>query len=438
MRLALLGLNHKTAPLELREGMALTTGEIPGMLQALAAHPAVAEVMWLSTCNRVEIYVVPTGETTPLDAVEALVLEAQKLDPATFQAHGYRADGRAAAAHFLRVAASLDSMVVGEPQILGQVKAAAEIARRAATMGPILNRVVQLTVQAAKRTRTETGIGKMRVSVGSVAVDLARRIFGHLDDCRVLIVGAGKMGEITGKAISRAGAPRVYVTNRSADRARALADKHGWSARGFDELEDLLGRVDVVLTSTGAARPIIGERLIRRVIRARKYRPLFIVDIAVPRDVEPSVGDLDTVYLYNVDDLVAISDTNQETRQTEVLAAERLLESALADIQSWYESLSVQPTLVALREHADGVAMGELQRSFAKKLKHLSPADQTLVEQAMKTALAKVLHPTMVALKGSVQGTGSAGLAAAARVLYGLDETPREPQVDGPPKESSP
>jgi glutamyl-tRNA reductase len=408
--------------LSVREAIAVSEEEIPGILHSLVANDEISEAVWLSTCNRVEVYLVPASDAVALSDVVNLVQKVRGVDDDTFQEHGYILQGREAVSHLLKVAASLDSMVVGEPQILGQVKTAAQLARRAETMGPILNRVLQFATQAAKRVRTQTGIGKMRVSVGSVAVDLARRIFGHLDTCRVLLVGAGKMGELTGRSLSRAGAARVYVTNRSADRARQVADRYEWSARNFDELEELLARVDVVLTSTAAANAIITTRMIRRVIRARKYRPLFIVDIAVPRDVEPEVGDLDTVYLYNVDDLVAISDANQDARRAEVEAAEGLLESAAADIEAWFHSLEVQPTLLALRSHAKSVVEQELEKSFAKRLKHLSEDDRAAMEQAMNAMLAKLLHPAMIALKSGAQQRGAAGLVAAARLLYGLDE----------------
>jgi glutamyl-tRNA reductase len=439
LRLALLGLNHKTAPVDLREAMAVTADEIPGVLRSLIAHESVEEAMWLSTCNRVEIYVVPSNDDVSLEQLESFIIETRQLATTTFRDHGYRKSGNDAVSHLFRVSASLDSMVLGEPQILGQVKQSIQFARRAETMGPILSKLTALSLQGAKRIRSQTGIGKMPVSVGSVAVDLAKRIFGSLNDCRVLLVGAGKMGEVTARALSNAGTARVYVTNRSAERARRVADEYGWSARKFDELEDLLGRVDVVLTSTAATSPIIDAKMIRRVIRARKFRPLFILDIAVPRDVDPTVSDMDTIYLYNVDDLVAISDENQEARLAEVTAADRLLQSSLADVETYFHSLAVQPTVTAIRTRTEATARAEIEKSFSKKLKHLSDGDRVLVEQAMTAALAKVLHPTMVALNYGAQQRGASGLVAAARLLYGLEsqtekqssDTESEPSVDG-------
>ena len=437
MRLALIGLNHKTAPVELREAMAVGEGEIPGLLRGLVSHEHVQEAMWLSTCNRVEIYLVPSHEDVSIHELEAFIVQARGLAQDTFQAHGYVKKGRDAVTHLFRVSSSLDSMVLGEPQILGQVKDAVQHARRADTLGPILNRLTQFALQGAKKIRSQTGIGKMPVSVGSVAVDLAKRIFGTLDDCRVLLVGAGKMREVTGRALSNAGAARVYVTNRSADRARNVADTYGWSARKFDELEELLERVDVVLTSTAATTPIISAKMIRRVIRARKYRPLFILDIAVPRDVEPSVSQLDTIYLYNVDDLVAISDENQEARLAEVTAAERLLETSMSDVDTYFHSLEVQPTLTAIRARVENIAQDELEKAVAKRLKHLSDDDRGQVEQALKAAMAKVLHPTMMALKFGAQQRGASGLIAAARLLYGLDSAETDEglndNLSGPP-----
>lgn len=425
MELAVIGLNHKTAPLSMREALAVPSDRIRGLLHALLETAGVVEAAFLSTCNRVELYCITTGDTNQaLDEASAKLLEHAGCPSNTLVDHGYRLNGLIAIRHIIRVASSLDSMVVGEPQILGQVKKAVQLAREAGSIGPQLDRIFTTSFSAAKRVRTETSIGKMRVSVGSVAVDLARRIFSDLNECRVMVLGAGKMGETTARSLAQAGASRVYVVNRSPQRARILAEKHDWHSRDFSELEDLLSQVDVVIASTGSPEPVITTRLVKRIIKARKYRPLFLVDIAVPRDVASDVGSLDTIYLYNVDDLVSICDENMQLREREVAAAELIVNEAVKQLETWFSMLAVQPTIAAIRTKIGSIAQSELAKSFDKRLKHLNDEDKQSLQKMMESTTNKLLHATMVALKQSADGTGVSGLAASARVLYGLDDSP--------------
>ncbi len=422
MSLVVVGLNHRSAPVELREAFAVPPDALAPFLHRVQADPEVAEAMLVSTCNRVELYVVPSGAPDrALARAEAALTTSRGLDAARPGEHAYRLQGSEAIRHLLRVTASLDSMVVGEPQILGQVKEAAKVADAAGTLGPVLGRLLQRAFRAAKSVRTQTGIARSRVSVGSVAVDLARRIFDDLSHCRVLLVGAGKMGEIMGRSLAGAGVSRVYIANRSYERALGLAERHGWRARAFTELEELLAEVDVVLTSTGASRPIIDVPTVKRVVRARKYRPIFFVDIAVPRDIDPAVGALDTVYLYNVDDLQALGQENRKARELEAQAAEALVASELADIERWLEQLAVQPTIAAIRQRAEELARGELERSLAKRLKHLPEADRAALDKMLQAAVAKILHPTMTALRDAGKAGPASQLVASARVLFGMD-----------------
>ena len=430
VRLLVTGLSYKSAPLDVREAFAASGDALTALVQRMGEDPEVAEIMLLSTCNRVELYVVPcqpagssperaaghkrASEGAPAGraTMDRLFARGRGLDPALLGKYGYFEEGMAAVRHLLRVTASLDSMVVGEPQIQGQVKEAARVARQAGTLGPVLEQLLQRAFRAAKAVRTQTAIAEQRVSIASVAVDLARRIFVKISNLKVLLVGAGEMGEATARSLASAGAARVYICNRSRERALRLAEEHGWRARGFDELEDLLAEADIVLTSTGATRPIITPKLIKRVIRARKYRPLFFVDIAVPRDVDPAVGRMDTVYLYNVDDLESVSRENLRARQREAVAAEALVDRELADLGQWFRLLEVTPTLAAIRERADDVAAYELDRSLAGRLRHLPTEDREAVA---------------VALRASAQGQAPASLVPAARRLLGLDDfTPRE------------
>ncbi|MGM0576983.1 MAG: glutamyl-tRNA reductase [Myxococcota bacterium] len=431
MRLVVFGMSHRTAPIPLRESFAVPEDEMPALLARIHALPTVEEIMVVSTCNRVEAYAVPAPSAAPAEVhadLTRLMLRDRDLDVAEIEDASYRLAGGVAVHHLLRVAASLDSMVVGEPQILGQVKQAAHAARDAGTVGPVLGRLLDRAFGTAKAIRTRTDIARATVSIGSVAVDLAERIFERLADIRVLIVGAGKMAEATARQLSAAGAARVYVANRSYERALGLAERHGWHARALDELEDLLGTVDVVITSTGSPVPIIGPSLMKKVIKARKYRPLFLVDIAVPRDVDEAVGDLDTIYLYNVDDLEGISRSNLEERRQEAEAAERMVREELAELDRWFRVLELKPTLKAIRLRAEAIAEREMARTLSRRLGHLDldEEERAALAKMLDATLSKVLHPTMAALRARADRAGGDELAAAARVLYGVEDEENE------------
>ncbi|TNF29494.1 MAG: glutamyl-tRNA reductase [Deltaproteobacteria bacterium] len=416
-------MNHKTAPVVVRESFAVPGDALEDFDRELCEDPSIAEAMVVSTCNRVEVYAVPKG---PIDALKPALVRRlgteRGLDAMQLDRHTYFLTGEEAVRHVMRVCASLDSLVVGEAQILGQVKDAMTVARDAATIGPVLDRTLQAAFHTAKAVRTDTEIARATVSIGSVAVDLARRIFPRLAETRVLVVGAGKMGRVTARSLASAGVERVYVTNRSREKAIALANEHGWHARDYSELDDLLTQVDVVLSCTGASRPILDVSRIKPIIRRRKYRPLFLVDIAVPRDIEPAVGDLDTVYLYNVDDLEAVSRENLEKRKEEAAEAEAMVERAVAEIASWHRGQSVKPTVVAIRRHADAVTEVEVEKALAKKqLADLDDKQRAAVKAAVRGVVNKLLHPSMAALREHAESGDGAELAAHARLLFGIN-----------------
>jgi glutamyl-tRNA reductase len=419
--LVVLGLNHRTAPVALREGFAVSADRLVAINRQMKGSGDIAEAMVLSTCNRVEVYAVSDAPASDVGRAVSRVLGAERgLSFTDLRDNHYLLAGDEAIRHLLRVCASLDSLVVGEAQILGQVKEAAGVAREAGSVGPYLDRLLQTAFRAAKAVRTETGIAKTAVSIGSIAVDLAKRIFPKLDECRVLVIGAGKMGQVTARALTHHGVGKVYVTNRSYDKAVALAAEHGWRSRGFDELDDLLTTVDVVLTCTGASRPILGLDRIRRVVKRRKYRPLFIVDIAVPRDVDPAVSELDTVYLYNVDDLEEIGAENLERRREEAHEAEAIVNEALQAVVAWHRALRIQPTLGAIKRHADDIVEAELGKAFSKKLSTLDDPQRESVQKTVNAIVKKLLHPTMVTLRHTADSGEGAELAAAARRLHGI------------------
>lgn len=424
MRLIVLGLNHKTAPVATRESFAVPTEAVPGLDRRMVLEPGVAEAMALSTCNRVELYAVPDGESEAAfesaraAMVQALAIE-RGLDAGELARYGYEHVGEAAVRHLVRVCSSLDSLVVGEAQILAQVKEAFQSARDAGSVGPVLEQVVQSAFRGAKAVRTDTGIAEESVSIGSVAVELAKRIFPTLAKCQVLVVGAGKMGRVTARSLARHGVGEVIVTNRSYARAQALAQELGWTAREFQELDRLLGTCDVVLTCTGAERPILDTKRMKAVMKQRKFRPLFIVDIAVPRDVDPAVADLDNVYLYNVDDLEAVSHEHLQKRQSEAKKAEVIVDATVREALARHRLGGVAPTLKAVRDRAEATVKQELERQFQRRLQHLGAEDRALIEAATAAALNKLLHPTMTALREHADRRYD--LSTSARLLWGVD-----------------
>lgn len=422
MRLVVLGLNHKTAPVATREAFAIPTEAVHGLDRRILLEPAVAEVMTLSTCNRVEVYAVSQEDSAAaLEALSRILATERGLDPNDLVRHGYRHEGDQAIRHLIRVCSSLDSLVVGEAQILAQVREAYTAAKEAGTVGPILEQCVQAAFRGGKAVRTDTGIAEETVSIGSVAVELAKRIFPKLEKTHVLVIGAGKMGRVTARALARAGVAEVIVTNRSPERAERLAQELGWVARPIAELDELLVRADVVLTCTGAERPILDSRRLKPVMKRRKGRPLFIVDIAVPRDVAPAVSEIDQVYLYNIDDLEAVSREHLQNRMGEAQKAEAIVEEAVARVVERLSTQAVVPVLKAVRDRVDDITRKELERAFAKRLAHLPLQDREAVVSAAIAAMNKVLHPAMTALREHAGARFD--LATAARLLYGLDIT---------------
>lgn len=315
MRLLITGLNHKTAPVEVRERLAYDQNSLGAALSDLR-ECGVAEGMILSTCNRVEIAVTAENGYDPQPAVDQFLSESRKVQLDRIAPHLYHHEDRQAILHLFRVAASLDSMVIGEPQILGQIKAAYAAAKAHGAVGGFLEVILMRAFSVAKRVRTETGIGESAVSVSYAAVELAREIFGTLIDKRVMILGAGKMSELAAKHLHNSGATEIFVTNRTYDRARELADLFKGTIVEYDRFLEVLPDIDILITSSGAPHYILQESQMRRVIDARRNRPMFLIDIAVPRNIEPAVNEIDNVFLYDIDDLQQVVENNIGERKT--------------------------------------------------------------------------------------------------------------------------
>jgi glutamyl-tRNA reductase len=328
MELVCLGLNHRTAPVEVRERFAVGTTKLGEAASQLTALADVSEGVVISTCNRTEFYLAAPSGSIALERLEAGLATRENLAPADLT-HFYRLEKSHAAKHLCQVVSGLDSMVLGETEIFGQVKQSYDAALKAGTTGGILNRVFQRAFGVGKKVRTQTSIQEGSTSIGNVAVDLAEKIFGHLKDSEVMILGAGEMSRITAQALVSRGARSIFVTNRSFERAEELATEMGGSAVRFDDWQRVLERVDVVISSTGAPHAIIHKADVEKARRARKYRPLFFIDIAVPRDIDPAVGEIEEVYLYDIDTLEQLAEEARTRRRRQIDECDRIIDAEL-------------------------------------------------------------------------------------------------------------
>jgi glutamyl-tRNA reductase len=410
------GLSHRTAPVEAREGLAVPPDGLEDAVRAVLALEGVREAVVVATCNRVELYAIGDEADAVAGALRHHLLSRGGPGVSLYE---YR--GEDAVRHAFRVCASLDSLVVGEPQILGQVKEAVAAARSAGGLRGGLGRVMARAFQTAKRVRTETGIAEGQVSVASVAVDLARGIFGDLVGRKVLVVGAGKMALGAARTLARAGAS-LLIANRSFERAEALAREHGATAHPLTDLGMLLQHVDVAVCSTGASGYLLTRHEVALAMKARRGRGLFLIDIAVPRNIEPAAGDLDSVFLYNVDDLERAVADGGHGRAVATTEAERVVAEELSSFRADEAAQrSAGPTIVALRRRFRDAAAAELERSLAGKLRHLSEGDRAAVEAMLDALTNKLLHAPTVAMKEAATGPDGDGVLRAARALFALD-----------------
>jgi glutamyl-tRNA reductase len=417
------GLSHRTAPVEVRERLAAGADVLATVLARLGARSELSEVMFVSTCNRVEVIALAPDDhvEAALQAIrEELAHHGGLAYDAELAAYLYDIRGDEAVRHIFRVAASLDSMVLGEPQILGQVKDAYDAAVAAGALKGKLGRCVSRAFAAAKRVRTETGIGAGSVSISSVAVDLARRVFGDLSDHAVLLLGAGEMAEAAARSLGR-GARALRVCNRSFERAAALAGEMHASAVPWEGLEAELVQADVVVASTASRTPVVTRDMVKRAMKARRGRSLLFADIAVPRNVEPAVHAIDNVYVYNVDDLEQEVARGMSARRAELETAEKIVSEEVTQFLAWSRGMEVQPTVVAMRAKARAVFFAELERSLGR-LKHLE-GDRAALAQMLESAVNKFLHAPTTRLKARAADSNDGGeLAAAVRFLFDLEE----------------
>ena len=424
-----IGLNHRSAPVDLREQLAVADDDHARVLAGLREHAGLVEAMVVSTCNRIEIYAVAGGAFGP-ERVLPVLAELQRARTQDIVDHAFVRASSDAARHIFRVTASLESMVVGEPQILGQVKDAFDRAREGGAVGPVLDRCMSLAFKSAKRVRTETEIARGAASVSSVAVDLARSIFGELRGCMALVVGAGEMAEAAAVHLRSGGVAEIAVVNRSAPRGIALADKVGGHYEPWDMLATQIGRADIVIASTGAQQPVIDRAMLKPVIRSRRGRALFLVDIAVPRDVNADVAGLANVFLYNVDDLQQIVHDNLRTRHGEAERASALVDEEVGGFVQWMRTRAVGPLLGELQSFGREIVEAEVARVMGR-LGPLTPEQQAVVEQLGRTIMQKLLHRPMANLRNaSGQTMPTEMLAEALATLFALGPATPAKQVD--------
>jgi len=408
MTLTIIGVNHKTAPIEVRERVAISREDLPETTRALAAIPGVSECMIVSTCNRVEIL---ASIESPATDLTGFLQHHFGLNHALLAPHLYEHRDQEAVRHLFRVAASLDSMVVGEPQILGQVKEAFAVARASGTVGGQLEHLLQSAFAAAKKVRTETEIGSNSVSIASVAVELARKIFGSLNGRTVFLVGAGKMSELAARHLVQQGAGAILVTNRTQERARRMAEEFQGRVIPFEQLYETASQADIVISSTGAPHPIFRREHGQAFLHRRRNRPMFFIDIAVPRDVDPAMGKLEGIFVYDIDDLQAVAASHMAERSREASDAETLIAAEVERFHQRQRTVNAAPAIVALQRQAEEIRQSELRRA-QPRLGSLSAEQVAAVEALTRGLVNKFLHPPMQALKQAARENDSTRLDA--------------------------
>ena len=430
MHLVVMGLNHETAPIHLREKFRIPEARLAAALDDLSARPGVHECLLLATCNRTEVYACTRNRADDA-TLRQWFGEFFGLQSDEYNEHLYARAGHKAAEHLFRVSAGINSLVIGEAQILGQVKCAYAIASQTDCTGAVLNPLFQQALTVGKRARSETEIGHGAFSVSSVAVQLAKSIFADLQGRTVLIVGASKMGELTLTHLAATGVTSVWVTNRTYARAEELAAAFGGKPIAFEQLGTALATVDIVITATGADESIITGSMVAAAMRARRGRPIFCIDIAVPRNIAPDVSALDNVFVYNIDDLQSVVQADVANRQAEVVKIEAIIAEEVRQFTRWYKALDAIPVIAALQDRFERIRQAELTR-LQNKLRHLSPEDLALIDLTTRSMINKLSHQPLVQIKEyAAQDDATARLETVCH-LFGLcvdNDAPPEPTV---------
>lgn len=425
--LILIGCNHRSAPVALRERLGFAPGELERAFERLRQRHGVDEAVLLSTCNRVEVLArTDRPKERGIEAIKSFLSSGSGVAREELERHVYAYVGNDAVRHMFRVAAGLDSMILGEPQILGQVKQAYAAARSFEATGPVLDRLMQQCLASAKRVRTQTGISRNPVSVAFAAANLAKQIFNDLHGRSGLVIGGGKMGALVARHLCDSGIERIGVTSRSYTSAVEVADRIGGEALHWDDGLAQLGKVDIVVTSTGSPHPILSRELVADALRTRRGRPLFMIDIAVPRDIDPEVNRLDDVYLYDIDALQGVVDANIEERRRAAGRAQQEIDRDVEEFDRWRQSLEITPTIVTLREKLSRLGRGEFERA-RRRLGRLSPEQEQAIEGMTRSLIQKILHQPILYLRKSVDRGDVGESTSAYRDIFGLDAPPESP-----------
>ena len=418
--IVLLGINHETASVDLRECLAFSEDEAADALVLLRKNKYIKEALIFSTCNRVEVLIVTEDRTKGTDAATKFLSEFKKVPATQFEDALYVYNGDEAVRHIFRVASSLDSMMVGEHQILGQIKEAYRNATVKKTSGVILNRLLHRTFFVAKKVRSETGIGDHAVSISYAAIELGRKIFGTLESKKVLLIGAGEMAELAVEHLIRNRTGEIFVANRTFKRVVELAKKFKGQAIRFEELPNYLKEVDIIISSTGSSDFILRPEQVKKIMPNRRNRPLFFIDIAVPRDIYPKINRLNNSYVYDIDDLKGVVDENIGDRKAEAVKGERIVDEAVIRFREWYDSLDVVPTIVALRSKLEIIARAEVEKTMQSN--SVSGADSQAIQRMTDSIINKFLHDPTLVLKGNGIHRDKSVYLDVARKLFRLDK----------------
>lgn len=419
--LIVVGVNHKSASVEIREKLAFSETKLKESLISLSQHPLVSGNVILSTCNRVEIYAQVDDIENGIMSLKKFFADYHEIPMHDLDEHFYSYVNKETVEHLFSVSSSLDSMVVGEPQILGQVKSAYMAARDQKATGMLINQLFEKSFSVAKRIRNETTIAEKAVSISFSAVELAKKIFDNLEDKVVLLIGSGEMSELAARHLIASGVKSIMVSSRTFERAVELARSLNGSAIRFENFPDELIRTDIVISSTSAPQPIIKKDTVEKAIHNRKNKPMFFIDIAVPRDVEPEVNDIENVYLYNIDDLQEIVDSNKTEREKEAIKARMIIADELVLFDEWLESLHVTPTISSIREQAEKIRLSELEKTFSK-LKELTEEQKTAIDNMSSSIVNKILHKPTTKLREQTKEKDGHWYIQVARHLFHLDK----------------
>lgn len=421
MNLMLVGINHRTAPVEVRERMNIDEARLAAAVSELIHCQGVTEGLILSTCNRIEVAVSADDASDAEPTLRAFLASFHKCDLKPFEPYFYWHRQAEVVRHLFRVASSLDSMILGEPQVLGQMKHAFTTASQAGALSGTLREVVNQSLAVARRVRRETAIGTMAVSVSYAAVELARKIFGTLSGKTIFVIGAGKMSELAAKHLLRSGASAIFVSNRTFDRAVELARAFQGTAIPFEEIFDHISKADIVISSTGAPHFVIRKEQAEKLLAARKHRPIFFVDIAVPRDIDPEINSLDNAFVYDIDDLDQVVDANKKQREREAVWAEQIIDEEVQRTLRRLASRDVAPTIVALEQRLNGIRVSEMER-MRGRLGSLTPEQQEAVEALTRGIQNKILHGPISELKSGAGHPEQGALVSLIRRIFGVGE----------------